>query len=152
MTKVTFQMAGMRELQRALADELPRAVAKNVLKRSGIAVMRKHIEGPAKARAPRDRGRLADGIDTQPVKAKRGAGGRYARSDTIEIATGPTGRPEGGNASWQENGTVDSPAQPYMRPTADEGGPLVIADIRDEMASQIDKSRARIARKAARQK
>lgn len=150
MSKTTFKMTGFKELERALAEELPKATAKAVLRRTGVSVMQRRIEQPARARAPRERGDLADGIVTKPVRAKRQRGGRYERASGVEIQTGPTGNPKGGNPAWQEDGTVNMPANPYMRPTIDAEAENVIADIRNVLAEQIEKAKARIARKAAR--
>lgn len=145
-------MEGFAELERALAEDLPKATARNVLRRAGVATMQERIEGPARARAPRKRGDLADGIVTKPVRAKRQRGGRYERSSGVEIETGPTGNPEGGNASWQENGTVNMAANPYMRPTVDAEGERVIDDVRKVLAEQINKAKARIAKRLARKR
>lgn len=152
MGATSFRIIGGRELDRALADELPKAVARNVMKRAAIDAMQP-LEAAAKGFAPRDDGDLADGITTQPVKAKRARGSvRYDAASGVEVATGPTGRQEGGNPSWQENGTVDMPAHPYMRPAADSEGANVIARIRAALVVQIDKSKARIAARAAKGK
>lgn len=149
--KVTYKTKGFKELEQALANELPKATARNAMRRAATNAM-KHIESRAKQLAPRDEGALADSITTKNVKAKRTSRTRYAKSDGIAVATGPTSRrasDPGGNAAWQEFGTVDMPANPYMRPAADGEAPKVISDVREELASQIEKAKARIARKAA---
>jgi HK97 gp10 family phage protein len=146
------EVKGFRELEKALAEELPKATAKNALRRAMVATMKSHIEEPAKQLAPRERGTLEKGITTKSAKAKRTSRTRYARSTGLTVETGPTGRPEGGNAAWQEFGTVKMPPHPYMRPAADSGGQKVIDDIRDNLKAEIDKAKARIARKAARGK
>lgn len=149
--KVSFRTRGFAELERALADELPKATARNVLRRAGLAAMDR-VEKKAQALAPKDSGGLTTSIETRVGKAKRISRTRFARSTGVEIATGPTGgREEGGNAAWQEFGTVNMAANPYMRPAADGESQAVIADVREELAQQIDKARVRIARKAARQ-
>lgn len=150
--KVTVKTTGFKELEAALANDLPRATAKNTTRRAMINVMRSRIEARARELAPKERGQLADGIATKPAKAARASRTRYESSSTISVATGPTGRPEGGNAAWQEEGTVNMPANPYMRPAVDSEGEAVIADLRDELAAQIEKAKGRIARKLARGK
>lgn len=144
----TIRISGFRELERALAEELPKATAKNVLKRTAINAMAR-IEDRARQLVPVDDGDLKKSIATKPVKAKRVSRTRYASSSGVEVATGPTGRQEGGNAAWQEFGTVKQAAQPYMRPAADSEAENVIAEVRDELAAQIEKAKARIAKKAA---
>lgn len=145
------KVSGFKELEKALAEELPKATAKNVLRRTAINSMQR-IEDKAKGLAPVERGKLRDGITTKTAKAARVSRTRFARSSGVEVLTGPTGRPEGGNPSWQEYGTVKMPAHPYMRPAADAEGLNVIEQVRDELAAQIEKAKARIARKAARGK
>jgi HK97 gp10 family phage protein len=113
----------------------------------------KRIEDGEKALAPRDKGDIVKGIRTQPVKAKRIPGTkRYAKSSGVSVNTGPSGRPAGGNPSWQEFGTVDMPAHPFVRPTVDAEAMNVIAEVRGVLASQVDKAKARIAKKAAKGK
>lgn len=145
-----IKLEGFAELENALKDELPKATAKNVLRRSGKTAMGR-IEDRAKQLVPVDDGQLHDSITTKPARAKRQRGSvKYAASSGITLLTGPTGRPEGGNAAWQEYGTVKMAAQPFMRPAIDEEAPNVIEDIRAELTTQIDKARKRIARKLAR--
>lgn len=146
--KITFKTQGFPELEKALAEELPKATAKNVLRRAGIAAMGR-IESKARQRVPVDDGTLRDSIATKPVRARRISRTQFARSTGVEIATGPTGRPAGGVGAWQEDGTVNMAANPYMRPAADEEAGAVIGDVRDELATQVGKAKTRIARRAA---
>lgn len=145
------ELSGFAELHRALAEELPKATAKAVLRRTAIKSMERVRIGMAD-RAPKDEGDLAGSMATQVVKAQRISRTRYAASSGVSVITGPTGREEGGNAAWQENGTIDQPAQPYARPTADAEGMNVIADVKVELAAQINAAKGRIARKAAKRK
>lgn len=125
---------------------------KNAVKRGMIKAM-KRIEDHAKALAPKDTGKLAKSITTKPVKAKRISRRRYARTDGIAVQTGPKGkRIEGGNAAWQEYGTVTMPARPYMRPAADAEGQAVVDDLAGILQEEIGKSVERARRKAARGK
>lgn len=146
--KLKFEAKGFKELEQALVSELPKATAKSVLRRTAINAM-KHIEARAKQLAPRDEGDLAESITTKNVKAVRVSRTRYAASKGVAVATGPTGREEGGNAAWQEFGTVNMAAQPFMRPAADGESKTVIDDVRTELTSQIEKARKRIASKTA---
>ncbi|MFN6934936.1 MAG: HK97 gp10 family phage protein, partial [Tsuneonella sp.] len=98
----TIKLEGFRELERALAEELPKATARNVLRRTAINAMGR-VEARAKQLAPVDDGRLRDSITTKAVTAKRQRGSvRYATSSGIEVQTGPTGRQEGGVGAFQE--------------------------------------------------
>lgn len=147
------KLKGFRELEKALAEEMPKATAKNTLRRTAVSVMKRRIEARAKQLAPVadvDGGQLRDSITTKTPKAKRVSQTRFAKSSGVEIWTGPTGREEGGNAAWQEFGTAHAPAQPYMRPAADTELAGVLDDLKDELTTQIGKAKDRIARKAAR--
>lgn len=147
--RYTFRLEGFRELERALAEELPRVTAKNALRRAGMRALDR-LDAAATALAPKDTGRLARSITIKPVKAKRISRTRFARSQGIEIAVGPTGPAAGGKAAWQEFGTVHQPPQPYMRPAFDAEAEGVLHSIRQFLTGEIAKAKARIARKAAR--
>lgn len=148
--KLNVDLKGFRELERALAEDMPKATAKNQLRGAAIDSMRR-LEARAKQLAPVDDGQLRDSIRTKNVKAKRQRGSlRFARSSGVEVATGPTGRQEGGNAAWQEFGTVNQPPKGYMRGAADSEGQNVVDDVREILTARINKAKARIAKKAAR--
>jgi len=146
---IRVRLTGFRELERALAEELPKATAKSVLRRTAVNSMERIRTGMAD-RAPKDDGTLAASMKTKPVKAKRDSRTRYARQNGVSVNTGPVGREEGGNAAWQEFGTEKMPAHPFARPTADAEGMNVINDVRAELTKQVEAAKKRIARKAAR--
>lgn len=153
-----IKLTGFRELERALAEELPKTTAKGVLRRTATKSM-KRIEDGMASRAPYDpQDRDEDGrhlnetMTTQVVKARRRRGSkRFDAASGVEVLTGPapTGKRARRNASWQENGTVKMAAQPYARPTADAEGLNVIDDVKEILTVEIEKSKARIRRKAA---
>lgn len=149
-----LELKGFRKLERALAEELPKATAKNALRGAAKDAMGL-VETRAKQLVPVEKGNLRDSITTKTAKAKRAKGSvRFERSTGVEVWTGPSGKhPEGsGNPAWQEFGTVKQTAQPYMRPAADEEGQRVIDDVRGFLAERIGKARSRIAKKAAKGK
>lgn len=155
------KLKGFRELERALAEDLPKAVAKGVLRRTAVNASKPLLTRMAQLAPydPQDRdedGRhLNESMRTQPVTAKRRRGSaRFARSSGVEVLTGPApvGKRARANAGWQEEGTVKMAAHPYARPAADAEGEKVIAEVRDELAAQIEKSKKRIAAKAAKTK
>lgn len=153
--KTTATLTGFKELADALANELPKATAKNTSRRAAIEAL-KPLEQRAKELAPRDDGALVGSITTKAVKAKRVSRTRYASSGSVSVATGPSSRrgadSAGGNAAWQEFGTVKMPAHPFMRPAADAEGQDTVDRLGEALAVQIGKAKARIARKAARRK
>lgn len=152
MTRETFRLSGFKELERALSDELPKATARNVMRRTATKAMER-IRVKMGQLAPRDEGDLAESMKTQPVTAKRARGSvRFERSSGVQVMTGPA--PEGqlnrSNAGWQEEGTVEMAPNPYARPAADSEGEAVVREVRDTLADEVDKAKARIARKLAR--
>lgn len=143
--------SGFRQLDEALKN-LPRATAKNVLKRTAIKAMKRIEDGMAE-RAPKDEGTLAQSIRTQSVKATRQRGQvRFDARNGVEVITGPApeGRMDRANAGFQEFGTVKMAANPYARPTADAENVGVVEDIKEILTEEIDKAVARAARRAAR--
>lgn len=149
MSTITFKTRGFAELERALVEDLPKATAKNVLRRTALTSM-EPLEERAQQLAPRDKGGLVQRITTKVVKARRTSRTRFETASGVTVATGPTGNQEGGGkAGWQEFGTVNMPANPYMRPAADSEIDTVLQNVRDEMTLQVGKAKARIARKLA---
>lgn len=151
-------LRNFRELEKALAEELPKATARNVLRRSMVQAM-KRVETGMAQRAPFDPDdrdgdgqHLRDTMKTQAVKAKRERGSaRYARATGVTVRTGPApaGRLARANAGWQEEGTVKMAPNAYARPTADAEGPAVVKDVIEVLAENIEKAKERIRRKAA---
>jgi hypothetical protein len=158
MARQVFKTTGFKELERALAEELPKATARNVLVRTAT----KSIE-PLRVRMsqnapydPLDRDgdgkHLKETMKTQQVTAKRARGqARFSRSTGVQVMTGPA--PEGkrarANAGWQEDGTVEMAPNAYARPAADSEGEATVQRVRDTLADEVDKAKKRIARKAA---
>lgn len=156
---MSMRLTGFKELERALKEELPKATAKNALWRTAIGAM-KRIETGMSERAPfdpadrdGDGNHLRDTMKTERVKATRQRGSvKFDSRNGVEVRTGPApvGKRARANANWQENGTVHHAAQPYARTTVDAEGASVIDDVREELAIQIGKAKARIAKRAAR--
>lgn len=138
-------MLGLRDLTRALG-ELPKTTARNTLKRVLVKAA-KPIEDAAETNAPKLTGRLTRSIVTGTRLTRPQA--RQAKKDgkffaEVHVGTAdPAGIP-------QEFGTFKESAQPFMRPAweANKDGALKI--IKDELGTEIEKSAARLARKAAR--
>lgn len=152
------KLTGFRELERALAEELPKATARNVLRRTAVNAMER-MRRKMGDLAPRDEAdrdgngqHLADTMRTQPADARLSRLLGTSRQHGVVVLTGPAplGRRARANAGWQEDGTVKMPPNSYARPAADTEARAVIDDVRDELKLQIEKAKARIARKAAR--
>jgi HK97 gp10 family phage protein len=157
----TFKIEGLRELENALR-ELPKATAKNVARRALVKALTP-MEARAEALAPELTGDLRRGfsvgtklsrrqmqehrreIGTTPVATLYGW--RSNPSNAVYVFMGPRGSPK---SIVQEFGSATNPAQPYMRPAWDGGHAQALASIRDDLAEEIEKARARLARKTAR--
>ena len=159
MARQTFKIEGFRELDRALANDLPKATARNVLNRTAEKSMEriKIRMGELAPYDPEDRDgdgkHLNQTMRTQRVTAKRSRGqARFDRSTGVAVMTGPApeGRRARANAGWQEDGTVEMTPNPYARPAADSEGEAVIREVKSVLTQEIDKAKARIAKKLAR--
>lgn len=145
MAIATVKMEGLAELDAALV-ELPKSGAKAVLRR----VLKKAaapVEAAMVAKAPKLTGALQVSIRSGTKLTKRQQ--RFAKkegksSSEIYIGTAdPAGIP-------QEFGTFDQNAQPFARPAWDETQDEALLIISETLGDEIEKTRQRLARKAAR--
>lgn len=169
--KFEIRTEGFRELDEALR-ELPKATAKNVLRRVAKAALEPMAED-ARRRAPDDPSTPAPHDLRSSIaiseKRKTTARGFTPKTTAVRVYMGPTrdGYPE---AMPQEFGSAPhsvarkrrrgksgpakmhpgNPPHPYMRPAFDAGWRPMLANIRTQLAAEIEKARARLARKAAR--
>ncbi len=147
MTKVS--LSGFRELDKALG-ELPKATAKNVLRRVAKGAL-EPMAGVAAARAPERTGKLAFSISVGEKRTGRAKTGFFSGTG-IQMAMGPaTGLPGVLQyAAFDEFGTVDTPAFGYMRAAWDGGADKALEHVKDNLGSEIAKSAAKLAKKRAR--
>jgi HK97 gp10 family phage protein len=170
---IVAKVTGFRELEEALA-ELPKTVAKNVLRRTAVEALTPVME-TAKAKAPRRSGQLHDSIAIRTARnetfnrrasaafKKYGSakGVRRDPSTGISLSTGPTGRfrknRKGGRptglwayARYQEFGTAEMQANPYMRPAWDAEKDAMLDRVRTSLTLQLQKAKERMRRKALR--
>lgn len=155
---MTVKLTGFRELERDLAEELPKATARNVMKRAASNAMER-VRDRMSELAPRDESdrdedgqHLADTMATDAATAREARALGTSRQQGVVVLTGPApvGKRARANAGWQEFGTVKMTPNSYARPAADMEADAVIDDVRHELKKQIEKAKARIARKAAR--
>lgn len=138
-------MEGLRELEAALA-ELPKATAKATLRRT-LKKAAQPIADGAQGIAPKLTGQLQRSIIIGTRLTRRQA--REARREgkhfaEIHVGTAdPAGVP-------QEFGTFKENAQPFMRPSWDGNKDEALRIIGKELGNEIEKSAARLSRKAAR--
>jgi HK97 gp10 family phage protein len=164
----TVSVSGLAELDKALG-ELPKATARNVLKRTLDKAAQPIVEA-AKMYAPVNTGKLRDSIIASARvknkvgnaeysaamraglgKAAAGAALRQARRDSkglgsfAEIFVGPsTGTIP--YAHIVEFGSVKDSPQPYMRPAWDGQKQKALEIIKAELGSEIIKAARRVGR------
>lgn len=142
---MSIKMEGLADLERALM-ELPKSTAKATLRRV-LKLAAKPVEAAMVAKAPKLTGALQISIRSGTKLTKRQQ--RFAKkegksSSEIYIGTAdPAGIP-------QEFGTFDQNAQPFARPAWEETQVGALVTIGAELGTEIEKSRARLAAKAAR--
>jgi HK97 gp10 family phage protein len=157
-----FKVEGLRELNDALA-ELPKATAKNVLKRALVKALGP-MEAQAEGLAPELTGDLRAGINVGTKLTKRQmaqhrrdvgstpvvtiGGFRSEPQTAVYVFMGPRGSSK---SIVQEFGSVNQSPHPYMRPAWDSNKKSALESIKDDLAEEIDKAAKRLARKAAKQ-
>jgi HK97 gp10 family phage protein len=139
-----MRLEGLRELRAALA-ELPKATGKNVLRRA-LMNAGEPIEQAAAAAAPVLRGHLQRSVTTGQ-KLTRRQKAKHRKESEVEVFVGAGGLAQ---AIQQEFGNVNHAAQPFLRPAWDANKVAVAKAIAGELAQEIEKTRARLAHKAAR--
>lgn len=167
------KIEGLKELDAALG-QLPKAVARNVLKRALVRAGQP-IADTARVMAPVDDGELRDSIVVSSrvkntvgnaefhqamaaglgIQAARAAlrGARRAakgQGSFAEILVGPTQAKTKADAIKrivQEFGSIDQPGQPYMRPAWAKEQDVSLSIVKDALADEIMKSAKRIAKK-----
>ncbi len=144
----TVTLSGFKELERALA-QLPKATGKNVLRRIAKGALEPMADSAA-AKAPRDEGKLAFSISVGEKRTRRVRTG-FNKKNGIEMAMGPGNTLPGvlQYASFVEFGTIDTPAQPYMRPAFNAGAHAALDFIKANLGSEIQKSARKLAVKRA---
>lgn len=144
MAKTTFKVEGLKELREAL-QELPKATGRNTVRRA-LTKAADPIESDAERAAPFLTGQLQRSM-TIGTKLSRRQKSQHKKVSEVEIFVGPGSMPQ---AITQEFGTAHHRAQPFMRPAWDANKLNVLQTIKEILAAEIEKARARLARKAAR--
>ena len=149
---MTVRLEGFAELDKALG-ELPKATAKNVLKRVLIKAAQP-IEDSAVQLAPRLTGKLADSIiiGTKLTRSQKESpvltadGYRSASKNSVEIYVG-TALPRG---QFEEFGTMKNHPHPFMRPAWDGHKEESLAIVASLLGAEITKAAERYAKKLGR--
>lgn len=158
MVAEVVRLTGFKELEQALR-ELPKATGKNVLRRVATGAL-EPMASIARAKAPLRTGALFYSITVSEKRTKRakksttvyikGRGFRASASTGIQMAMGPS-KTKGvlNYASFDEFGTVDTPAFAYMRTAWDGGADRALDYIIDNLWVEINKSAMKYAKKRA---
>lgn len=161
MATVKVRVEGLRELEAAL-KELPKATGKSVLRRV-LLKRAAPIRDAAQSRAPRgETGHLQEsagaGTKLSPRQARlhraetgggakmTGAGWRSDPKSTVEVFVGFR---SSAASIVQEFGSVDQPAQPFMRPAWDAGKGAALDGIAADLWAEIKKTAERRAKRLA---
>ena len=141
MRALTVEFKGLRELDaalRALPEEMQGAPVRAGLK-AGAEVLR---EGMA-LRAPRDPDVNGVTLADEIVAVVRISN----KKDTAVAQIGPSRRAFYGG--FQEFGTVNHAAQPFMRPTLDQDGQIAVAALAVHLRAGLERAVKRLARRRA---
>jgi hypothetical protein len=140
----TFKIEGLRELDEAL-KELPKATARAVLLRT-LKKEGQPIADAGAARAPRLTGGLAQSYAVG-TKLSRRQRKLNRKQSMVEVYVGPTPQAK---SVQTEFGNAHQAAHPHMRPAWDGNVMRVLEGIKRTLSEEIEKTRVRLARKAAR--
>lgn len=145
MAKVTFKIEGLSELQEAL-QELPKATGKNVLRRALIKAGTPMAEqARASARTLTKTLQRSFGVSERLASQQRK---NHKKESQVEVFAGAGNLAQ---AIMEEFGTVHSAANPMLRPAWDAHKRSALDSIAKDLADEIEKARARLARKAERE-
>lgn len=151
---MTIRVDGFKELDAAL-QEMKTATARGTVRRAMMKAFQPMAEdasgiAPDDPRTPSpDLHRSIKVGDTLKAGRSMFTKGFGFADGQVTVWMGPTreGYPQ---AMMQEFGTVNQPAQPYMRPAWDAGKDQLLEDLKANLAAEITKTAERAARKAAR--
>lgn len=143
----TRTVEGLRDLEYALR-ELPKATARSTLQR----VLKKRAEPIRetwKDVAPRDRGDYAQSIVDGPNSRLTSRQKRDAKKEGKYFAEHHIGTSDPAGQQ-QEFGNINHPAQPSGRPAWEATQEMTLEGIGEDFWEELDRTRERAARKAAR--
>lgn len=143
----TVKVEGLADLERAL-QELPKANAKAVLRRT-MTQAGEPVAKTARSLAPKEIGYLSESIDVG-TRLSRRQSNLHKKESPVEMFIGPGPDPA---AHLQEFGSGPGhQAQPFMRPAWDQHKTEVLETIANLTWIEIEKTAARLAKKAARRR
>jgi HK97 gp10 family phage protein len=149
----TVKIQGLKELDRALS-ELPKATAKNVLRRTLVKASEPMVTeaanlAPDRPGTPRNNLSTSIVISSKLNKEQKKAT-RGEEKTFVEMYVGPDVSVPNAHGGWHEFGTINHGPQPFMRPAWDSKREVVLDGIAKESWAEIQKAAQRLARRAAR--
>ena len=143
----TVKVEGVEALHDALG-EFTKSTERTLLRRIAVKALGPVVEH-AKRLAPVDDGDLRDSIRVGSKLTRRAkSAAKGDPREGVRVFAGTTNR----NGVPREFGSVRSPAEPFMRPAWDSGKRQVLADVTDQLAGEIERTRKRVAARAAKAK
>lgn len=144
--RFSIKTEGFAELDAVLA-ELPKSTGKGVLRRSLLEVAEPIAEDFA-ARVERRSGELQDSIGASTrLSPRQAAIARREGKSSVEVYVGAGALP---HAHLEEFGGPNNHARPALRPAWDAGWRRALDALAAALWAQIEKTRARMAKKAER--
>lgn len=147
----TMKIEGFKELEKEL-EQLSKAMGRGVLRRALMKAAKPMAERMEQL-APRDEGTLAESItaSTKLTKRQQRKHRRMFKDEraSVEVFVGAGGLTQ---AITQEFGTPHHAPQPFVRPAWDAESKPTLERLKGEIRQELDKTIARTARRAARQK
>lgn len=143
-------ISGLDETLRALA-QIPEVATQQTVLRRALVKAAEPIAAAARSMAPDDPRTSAPDLKssimvaTQLTKRHRGE-----KENDVEVYVGPTKQTDRAVLNYASNvefGTFRAAARPYLRPAFHAESGKVIEILRKELAAEIEKAAARIARK-----
>lgn len=147
--RLVVKTRGFKDLERKLANDLPKATARNVLRRVAKGALEPMADSAAQ-KAPERTGKLAYSITVSEGRTRR-AKTDWNRSRGVQMAMGPSsGLGTLNYATFDEFGTIDTPAFGFMRAAWDSGSFKALDYVQDNLWRAVETAIGRVQKKQAR--
>lgn len=138
-----LRIEGIEDLKKTLGDFLPRE-ANNILRRT-ITKVAAGIRNDMRQAAPKD-----EGVLRRAIISRRSRGTPNTVEAGIYITHGKGQKNDAWYWHFVEWDTVDTRAQPFIKPTVEKWRPKISATFRNELRPQIEREIAKRARRQQR--
>lgn len=143
--KTKLKVEGLRELDQALGQDLTASAGKGVLRRVGRMALAP-FDAAWRPKVRVDTGALRDsgGVGSKLSRRQRGL---HKRQSTVEVFAGPGPLTQ---AIQEEFGNEDQAPHPAVRTAWEQTKDQALDIVKGELRGEIDKARARAAKRTAR--